>query len=582
MATPDKTSGTGPNPRPSRAAAPPRTEPVEAGRKLLRIAADGRHAAVVDRVRVQLVPGAEVPGTKYRLIRWLGDVTVGTVYEAEDVEANELVSLEVLRPDLGSDGRAVRRARAEARVANDLGSPNIARLYEFGELSDGRPMIVREHLHGARLCDESAALAPGRLVPVLRQLCKALAAAHSVGIVHGDIKPENVHLVTVEGRTDTVKLTGFGIASLLDGNGELGRTAGGSPYYLAPERWRGEVREPKADVYAVGCLAYEAWSGHPPFMGGDLDDIMDGHLNGEAAGLPTADGSEALAQVVMRCLAKDPDARFENVEELEAAVIEAQIHAGWMTPWDDLPAPEIGQQRKRALIEGLAGLSVSARLSSASTLALREAQDTSARLGKARSKNSAVTWAWLTVVVVLAGGVAVWSQGAERLIERLRLVLQPQVAAQVGEDGASAPAVVPATGLTPVQVDGSEGVTPKDVPANGDADGTESAPAVAAPPVVEEEDDLVIEEEVESRPKKKKKRRIRQPRPAPPVADFSALPGPEDVVVEDEAPASATADGKGTGAGAAEPSSPPPAKEAVPPDTESASAATEVPPPSAD
>jgi serine/threonine protein kinase/tetratricopeptide (TPR) repeat protein len=295
--------------------------------------------------------GEIIPGTRYRVLRFLGDGGMGAVYEAQHVDLERKVALKVLLPRLCRAPQALAMFRSEARTASKVGADQIVDLYDFAELEDGRLMFTMELLDGPTLSEVvrgDGPLTPARVIGVLRQLCKGLAAAHAVGIVHRDIKPDNIVLVRGrDNRADTVKILDFGIATILEDEEGPVPLSVGTPHYLAPELIAGTKFDQRSDVYSVGCTAYELLTGRPPFVprdGRGLSDILDQHVNDTprrpSKVRPEANIPEALEDCVMRCLAKVPSSRYRSMDQLEAALCEAQIEARFLTSWDDLPVPE--------------------------------------------------------------------------------------------------------------------------------------------------------------------------------------------------------------------------------------------------
>jgi len=311
--------------------------------------------------RVRLVPDALIPGTRYRIVGWLGEGAMGTVYEARHVDIDRTVAIKVLHPEHSTDARELDRFRAEARAASNIGSPWIVDVFDFDELPDGRMYYVMERLRGRGL-DSEVMRAPidlGRLVGILRQICKGMAAAHAAGIVHRDLKPANVIVLDpgerdAQGRSDRIKLLDFGIAAIVGQRADLL----GTPAYMAPEQLRREQVGASMDIYALGCAAYELVCGQPPFVG-SAKEVLRQHLRATPAAPSTCAQipvPPALDRVILRCLAKSPDERYPDMRELEAALCEAQLEAGLTTPWDDLPLPEIAEDRRRRLAERFAAL----------------------------------------------------------------------------------------------------------------------------------------------------------------------------------------------------------------------------------
>jgi len=316
--------------------------------------------------QVRLEPGELVVGTRYRIVGWLGEGGMGVVYECEHVDIERRVALKVLRSGVDPSSRRARMFREEARAVSRAGRSedgqvsNIVEIYDFGELPDGRMWFAMELLHGrslARMLSEGP-MEPARLVGVLRQLCKGLAAAHDANVVHRDIKPGNVMLVRDRGRDDVVKVVDFGVAAVLAEGGDGEVQLEGTPNYMAPEQATGSRFDHRLDIYAVGAVGFHMLAGGPPFQGDDVFQLLRKvctelpprplELNPEAK-IPTA-----LEDVILRCLEKDPANRYEDMRDLEAALCEAQISAKLVTAWDDLPVPKIEPPaRYDAIVRGM-------------------------------------------------------------------------------------------------------------------------------------------------------------------------------------------------------------------------------------
>lgn len=304
---------------------------------------------------VHLEPGAGVPSTRYRIVRWLGTGRMGMVYEAAHVDIERRVALKILRTDEGLTLDAAATFRREARTASQIGAPNIVEIVDFAQLPDGRLMFAMELLDGASLNKlvKSAPVPAERLIPILRQICKGLAAAHRKAVVHRDIKPDNVMLVRKDGREDVVKIVDFGISSLLASGRAIDTAPAGTPFYMAPEQIDGHSYDGRVDLYGLGCTAYALMTGRPPFVAATLEEVFEWHRNAApkppSERVPGAKYPTALEQVVLRLLAKSPDDRYADADEAEAALCEAQIEAGLRTAWDDLPLPELPDAERESL-----------------------------------------------------------------------------------------------------------------------------------------------------------------------------------------------------------------------------------------
>jgi tRNA A-37 threonylcarbamoyl transferase component Bud32 len=347
-------------------------------------------AEPVEQIR-RFTEGEVVPNSRYRIVQFLGDGGMGTVYEAEHTELERRVALKILKPELCRNARALRLFRSEAKAASRVGSEHIVDLYDFAELEDGRLFFTMELLRGPTISEEidHEPLAPARVIAIMRQVCKGLAAAHAAGVVHRDIKPDNVVLTNNRGRADSVKILDFGIAAML-GDEEGSSINAGTPHYAAPELIEGKTTDERTDIYSLGCTAYAMLTGHPPFSASGPDavsEILAMHLAAPAPSLtrarPELVDVKGLCAVVARCLEKAPDDRYRNMDELEADLCGAQIAARLDTTWDDLPLPQhVPQEIRERLLRDMPGF------------------------GMVRPKRS--RWLWPTVViaaVMLGAGI---------------------------------------------------------------------------------------------------------------------------------------------------------------------------------
>ncbi len=305
---------------------------------------------------VRLLPGREVPNTRYRITRWLGEGGMGVVYEVAHLDIERRAALKVLRARMDEAPEMADKFREEARAASTIGAENIVEIYDFGALPDGRLMFTMELLDGHPLVDEidDAPMPIERLLPILRQTARGLAAAHRAGIVHRDIKPENVMLCRRrDGRSDWVKIVDFGLARFVRSGCVEEQDLAGSPHYMAPELCLGLPFDGRVDLYALGCVAYELLCKEPPFMATSIEEVLRAHVS-TAPTPPRARVGAACPEVVealiLKMLAKDPNDRFADAADLEAAICEAQLALGIETPWDDLSLPDVDPDRRERLL----------------------------------------------------------------------------------------------------------------------------------------------------------------------------------------------------------------------------------------
>jgi serine/threonine protein kinase len=239
---------------------------------------------------------AQLVAGRYVVERPLGHGAMAVVDLARDTELNRLVALKRLAENLARDDELRARFVREGRLAARLSDPNVVRIYDVGE-DDGRPFIAMEYVDGetlAELLARRGPLPPDEVAGLGVQICRALAAAHGAGLVHRDVKPQNLLL----GRDGTLKLGDFGIAFGLEGTRLT--TAGtvlGTAAYLAPEQARGEDVTAAADLYAAGAVLYELLTGAPP----------------RAPAIPPLGG---LTEIVMPCLEQEPSARPASAVQL--------------------------------------------------------------------------------------------------------------------------------------------------------------------------------------------------------------------------------------------------------------------------
>ncbi len=280
-------------------------------------------------LQVPFAVGDVIAG-KYEVTGLLGSGGMGYVISARHIELGEMVALKFLRPEALAHAELVERFAREARAAAKIRSEHIANVFDVGTLSDGTPFIVMEYLDGKDLADylhQEGALPISVAVEYIMQACEALAAAHANGIVHRDIKPENLFLTQQAQGMHTIKVLDFGISkiALPRGKRDLVRTqmALGSPVYMSPEQIRrSDQVDARSDIWAVGCVLFELLTGVTAFDEPSLLELSAAILEREPVPLQTLrpDATEELEEVVLRCLAKNPDDRYQNVAELAAAL----------------------------------------------------------------------------------------------------------------------------------------------------------------------------------------------------------------------------------------------------------------------
>ena len=284
-----------------------------------------------------------VPGTilaeRYRIVGLLGKGGMGEVYRADDLRLSQPVALKFLSRYLSEDVDAVKRLHSEVRIARQVSHPNVCRVYDIGEI-DGQLFLSMEFIKGAELASllrRIGRLPADKAVEIARQVCAGLAAAHNRGVLHRDLKPANV-MIDEHG---SARLTDFGIASLAeDIRGEEVRA--GTPAYMSPEQLAGEELTTKSDIYSLGLVLYEIFTGKKAFDAPTLGKLLDLRKSDTTPTTPSSlvqNIDPLVERVILRCLQKDPDARPESALQVAAALpggdpLAAALAAG------ETPSPE--------------------------------------------------------------------------------------------------------------------------------------------------------------------------------------------------------------------------------------------------
>jgi serine/threonine protein kinase len=275
----------------------------------------------------------------YRITELLGEGGMGAVYLAEHPGIGRKAAVKVLHPDLTRHDEIATRFFNEARAANAIRHPGIVEVYDFGTLPSGVSYIVMEFLRGESLAKRlrAGAMQTDAAVRIASQAADALGAAHAVGIVHRDLKPDNLY-VCPDPRNpggEMVKVLDFGIAKLAGGPTDPGsvktRTGVvmGTPIYMSPEQCRGtRTVDHRSDIYSLGVIFYEMLVGQPPFVSEGFGDLVNMHLNVPPASARSkrAEIPLALDALVMKMLAKNPEDRYAEMGEVQAALKSSGSH----------------------------------------------------------------------------------------------------------------------------------------------------------------------------------------------------------------------------------------------------------------
>jgi serine/threonine-protein kinase len=278
---------------------------------------------------------------KYRLDSYLSKGGMGSVYKATHVMLNKPVAVKMINAEIVSSPEMVRRFQREARAATTLSHPNIAGVFDLGQTSDGTLYIAMEFIDGPSLksvLSKEGPMAPARIVSLLSQVSEALAVAHRHGVVHRDLKPHNIMLARDEHGREIAKLVDFGVAKTFEQATQLTQTGFvvGTPQYMAPEQAEGKPVDGRSDIYSLGVILYEMLSGDVPFDDPSTPMILIKHIKDApvppSVKNPDAHVSPGLEAVAMRCLQKDPAARFQSAEEFGSALNAVPLTPGSQQP----------------------------------------------------------------------------------------------------------------------------------------------------------------------------------------------------------------------------------------------------------
>ncbi len=279
-------------------------------------------------------PGiGDVLAGRYRLEKELGRGGFGIVFRGTHLDTQRTVAVKILlATNAQSDSKAVERFRREAILSASLEYPNTVDVFDYGETEHGVFFLVMEYLRGTplvELIEFEAPLAPHRIVHITRQILYALMEAHSKGIVHRDIKPENIMIVPLLYDTNYVKVMDFGIAKMVSGGPQItqaGQTFG-TPRYMAPEQLQGDEATPSTDLYALGLVIYEMFTGRPAIDSQNLATTITQVIFGPPITLDEFDHVPPEFQsIVRRACGRDTENRFENANQMLEAL------ANWSGP----------------------------------------------------------------------------------------------------------------------------------------------------------------------------------------------------------------------------------------------------------
>lgn len=283
----------------------------------------------------------ELIADRYQMIGVIGEGGWSTVYKAKDIKLNRLVAVKLLHRHLVSSPEKVKRFQQEAESAAQMAHNNVVVTYDYGMMPDGQPYIVMELLQGRSLqtvLNEEGRLPYQKLIDFMLPVCEGMHAAHEKGLVHRDLKPGNIFVTRNLQGDQVVKVVDFGLAKVVEtGQGlaaasltETGATLG-TPAYMSPEQCMGRLLDRRSDIYAIGCIMYEALMGEKPFVGETPFDCMLKHLNEPPLSFANQHSPvsmpPSLERAVFRCLAKNPVHRFQTARDLSTELRRAAVES---------------------------------------------------------------------------------------------------------------------------------------------------------------------------------------------------------------------------------------------------------------
>jgi serine/threonine-protein kinase len=290
----------------------------------------------------------EVVDGRYRLLEHLATGGMASVYRAEHVNNGSLAAIKVMHRALTENEEIAARFRREALAARSIRHPHVVSVWDIGRLPDGCIYMVQEYIPGQDLfvlLHRERPLAQARAVKIALQVSEALVSAHAAGVVHRDLKPDNIMLIEQDGDPDFVKVVDFGIAKMPVRSGPALTAVGsvfGTPEYMAPEQARGAAVDHRTDLYTLGTVLYEMLAGRPPFMDEAFAKVLIGQMSEPPPPLQSTIDAE-LAALVMQLLAKDPADRVQTAADLVERLrqIQSRLAAGICAgvPDASLPAP---------------------------------------------------------------------------------------------------------------------------------------------------------------------------------------------------------------------------------------------------
>jgi len=273
----------------------------------------------------------QILDARYQVLKKLGEGGMSYVYLAKEISSDAIVAIKVLSPRLASDKSSVERLRREAGLAMRLDHPNVCRILRLGESEDGLIYLVMPFLKGELLSDREVRGGPMEMtlgVTLLKQMCAGLHHAHELQIIHRDLKPENVMLVPEDGGgVERAVVMDFGLAKERRADPAIAKLTAtgiilGTPEFMSPEQIRGKPLDARSDIYALGIVAFEMFTGKLPFQGRNAQEMMIARLRSQPTAIRTLrpDIPDAVEKALTKSLQTNPDDRFTTAIEFAEAL----------------------------------------------------------------------------------------------------------------------------------------------------------------------------------------------------------------------------------------------------------------------
>ena len=281
----------------------------------------------------------QILDARYQVMKKLGEGGMSYVYLAREISSGETVAIKVLSPRLASDKSSVERLRREAGLAMRLDHPNVCRILRLGESEDGLIYLVMPFLKGELLSDREVRGGPMNIplgVSLLQQMCAGLNHAHELQIIHRDLKPENVMLVPDDGEgTERAVVMDFGLAKERRADPAIAKLTAtgiilGTPEFMSPEQIRGKPLDARSDIYALGIVAFEMFTGKLPFQGRNAQEMMIARLRSQPIPIRQyrPDVPDTVEKALTKALQTNPDDRFTTAIEFSEALTGSAAASG--------------------------------------------------------------------------------------------------------------------------------------------------------------------------------------------------------------------------------------------------------------